>query len=239
MRNENMPDLIDTLGQTLAQGLGANLACLAVYGSAADDSFRPEHSDINLVVVLQKVEFADLELIGELLRTQQQNQKLRIATPLVIAPSFLQDARDSFPMELADIARRHRILAGEDLLSDIQVSPVRLRDEAEREARGKLLRLRALVMHRPAAEEIRESLMGLLSSFTVIEKALLEEKAEGLDLLARLEERQSVRLTSMRKLQKIRDGSEKWPDEPFLHDLLRDTTLEVETLVQWVDQHEG
>ena len=238
MRNENMPDLIDTLGQTLAQGLGANLACLAVYGSAADDSFRPEHSDINLVVVLQKVEFADLELIGELLRTQQQNQKLRIATPLVIAPSFLQDARDSFPMELADIARRHRILAGEDLLSDIQVSPVRLRDEAEREARSKLLRLRALVMHRPEAEEIRESLMGLLSSFTVIEKALLVEKVEGLDLLARLEDRQSVRLTSMRKLQKIRDGSEKWPDEPFLHDLLRDTTLEVETLVKWVDQHE-
>ena len=238
MRNEHMPDLIDALGQTLAQGLGANLACLAVYGSAADDSFRPEHSDINLVVVLQKVEFADLELIGELLRTQQQNQKLRIATPLVIAPSFLQDARDSFPMELADIARRHRILAGEDLLSDIQVSPVRLRDEAEREARSKLLRLRALVMHRPEAEEIRESLMGLLSSFTVIEKALLVEKVEGLDLLARLEDRQSVRLTSMRKLQKIRDGSEKWPDEPFLHDLLRDTTLEVETLVKWVDQHE-
>ncbi len=237
MRNDKTSDVIETLGQTLAQGLGKNLACLAVYGSAADDSFRPEHSDINLVVVLQKVEFADLELIGELLRAQQKSQKLRIATPLVIAPSFLQDARDSFPMELADIARRHRILAGEDLLADVQVSAQRLRDEAEREARGKLLRLRAMVMHRPAADEIREGLMGLLSSFTVIERALMGEEAGGLDLFERIEARQSIRLTSMRKLQKIRDGAEQWPGEPFLHDLLRDTTLEVENLVQWVDQH--
>ena len=238
MRNDKTPDVIDTLGQTLAQGLGTNLACLAVYGSAADDSFRPEHSDINLVIVLQKVVFADLELIGELLGAQQKNQRLRIATPLVIAPSFLHDARDSFPMELADIARRHRILAGEDLLADIQVSASRLRDEAEREARGKLLRLRAMVMHRPAADEIREGLMGLLSSFTVIERALMEEETNGLDLLDQIEARQSVRLTSMRKLQKIRDGAEKWPEEPFVHDLLRDITSEIETLVQWVDQHE-
>ena len=229
---------IDNLGQTLSQALGSNLACLAVYGSAADDTFRPEHSDINLLVVLHDVAFADLELIGELLRPQA-SPTFRLATPLVIAPSFLRDARDSFPIELADIARRHRMLAGDDLVSEIQVSPARLRDEAEREARGKLLRLRALIMHRPGAKEVREGLMGLLSSFTIIERALMQEDAKGLDLLERIEARQSLRLISLRRLQKIRDGAESWPEEVSLHDLLRDTTSEVESLVQWVDQHEG
>jgi predicted nucleotidyltransferase len=236
--DSTIPASIENLGQTLAQALGTNLACLAVYGSAADETFRPEHSDINLLVVLHKVQFADLELIGELLR-KQATPTFRLATPLVIAPSFLRDARDSFPIELADIARRHRMLAGEDLVSGIQVTPTRLRDEAEREARGKLLRLRALIMHRPAVTEIREGLMGLLSSFTVIERDLMQEEASGLDLLERIEARQSLRLTSLRKLQKIRDGAQAWPEEAFLHDLLRDTASEVESLVQWVDQHES
>lgn len=242
MPNETtMAPAIRNLGQTLAQALGSNLACLAVYGSAADQTFRQEHSDINLLVVLHKVQFADLELIGELLR-QEASATFKLATPLVIAPAFLDDARDSFPIELADIARRHHLLAGHDLLSKIHVAPARLRDEAEREARGKLLRLRALIMHRPETADIREGLMGLLSSFTVIERALMQEEAgslDGLDLLDRIETRQSVRLTSLRKLQRIRDGAEAWPEETFLHDLLRDTTSEVEALVQWVDQHES
>ena len=128
---------IHGIGKDLSSALGTNVECIALYGSAAGEEFSPEHSDVNLVIVLKQVNFADLELIGETLAAQT-SRELRVATPLVVAASFLTDARDSFPMELSDIARRHRILAGQDILAGISVDRERLREEAEREWRDVL-----------------------------------------------------------------------------------------------------
>lgn len=234
--DEKLQARIDEVGQTLARGLGKNLACLAVYGSAAGEEFSPEHSDVNLLIVLEDVHFADLELIGETL-AREAASGLRLATPLVIAPSFLRDARDSFPMELADIARRHRLLAGEDILSDIHVQKDRLREQAEREARSKLLRLRALILHRPEAAEVREGLIGLVSSFTVIERALLGDDATGEALFVHVERAQGLRLHTLERICRIREGAESWPGDADLRELLIAAAGEVEALVRWVDQH--
>src|SRR5262245_50883774 len=111
---------IDALGRALADALGNAVACIAVYGSAAGEDFSPSHSDVNLLVVLRELSFADLRLIGEtLLRSARSD--LRVATPLVVTPSFLRDSLDSYPMELADIRDRHRLLAGEDLVKGLIV----------------------------------------------------------------------------------------------------------------------
>jgi hypothetical protein len=96
---------IDALGRTLGEALGGAVVCIAVYGSAAGDDFSPGHSDVNLLLVLRDVTFADLRLIGETLR-RAARPDLRVATPLVVTPSFLRDARDSYPIELADIRDR-------------------------------------------------------------------------------------------------------------------------------------
>jgi hypothetical protein len=193
---------------------------------------------VNLLIVLDDVHFADLELIGETL-DREATAGLRLATPLVIAPSFLSDARDSFPMELADIARRYRLLEGKDILSGIHVQEDRLREEAEREARSKLLRLRSLILHRPDAAELREGLMGLVSSFAVIERALLDDDASGEALFVRVERAQGLRLHTLERICRIREGSETWPDDADLRELLIAATGEVEALVRWVDQHAG
>lgn len=227
---------IDALGASLAAGLGSNLACLALYGSAVGDEFSPAHSDINLLIVLTEVHFPDLELIGETL-SGEASPDFRLATPLVVAPSFLTDARDSFPIELADIARRHRILAGEDLVSGLSVDPGRVREEAEREARSKLLRLRSLILHRPPVAEIRNGLLGLVSSFSVIERALLGDAASGEELFRHVEQAQGVRLPTLERLCRIRAGGEGWPADDALRDILGTATREVEALVRWVDEH--
>ena len=87
--------------------------------------------DVNLLIVLRDVTFADLRLIGATLE-REANDALIFATPLVIAPSFLTDARDSFPIELADIAARHRVLQGDDLLASIRINPAHIREEGDR-----------------------------------------------------------------------------------------------------------
>ncbi len=231
---------IAQVGEALAQALGARVVCIAVYGSAADEAFSPAHSDVNLVLVLQEVSFADLRLIGTTL-AREAPRELRFATPLVVTPRFLRDARDSFPIELDDIRQRHRVLVGEDVLSGIRVNPDRLREQAEREARGKLLHLRALVVHRPPDEELTDALAHLEAALVVIERALLagtaQSAARGAALFDAVEQHTGVRLRALRRLDAMREGREPWPRGADLDDLLALVLREVEALVDFVDGH--
>lgn len=232
---------IDEVGAALAQALGASVECIAVYGSAAGDDFSPDHSDVNLVIVLRAVTFADLRLIGATLE-REATDDLLFATPLVIAPSFLKDGRDSFPIELDDMAERHRILHGKDVLSGLRVKVDDIRKEAEREARSKLLHLRALVMHRPPEPEMRHALAGLVTTIALIERALLRDAREGgalrgAALYAEIEHRQGIRLSTLERLHAMREGQERWPAGEALDDLVAAALRDVEALVAWVDTH--
>lgn len=231
---------IDRVAAALAQALGARAVCIAVYGSAAGEDFSAAHSDVNLLLVLDDVAFADLRLIGATL-AREAPKDLLFATPLVVTPAFLRDARDSFPIELEDIRERHRVLAGRDVLADIRVPRERLREQAEREARGKLLRLRALVMHRPPDEELRQALASLESALVVIERALLDaetgSEVRGQALFAEVERLSGVKLRALPRLDEIRQGRAAWPAGADLDDLLALVLREVEALVHFIDGH--
>lgn len=231
---------IDALGKALADALGNAVLCIAVYGSAAGEDFVPGHSDVNLLIVLREVSFADLRLIGETLR-RNATPELAVATPLVVKPAFLRDALDSYPIELADLRDRHRVVVGEDLLTRIAVSPERLREQAEREVRGKLLKLRALIIHRPPDAETQHALASLVPTLEVIERALLRAAGEptparGAALFADVARRQGVPLPALGRLAQLRASGGTWPAGHELDDLLEAILREVETLVGWIDR---
>jgi predicted nucleotidyltransferase len=233
---------IEQAAAALAQALGERVVCIAVYGSAAGDDFSPAHSDVNLLLVLREVSFADLRLIGTMLAREAGT--VPFATPLVVTPSFLRDAADSFPIELDDLRERHRVLHGEDVLSGIRVVPERLREQAERESRGKLLRMRALAIHRPADAELQQALASLESALVVIERALLraasgERPSRGAALFEAIERHAGLRLRALPRLEAMREGREGWPAGADLDDLLAVVLHEVEALVQLVDGHAG
>jgi hypothetical protein len=238
---ENVRQAIDRVGEALAQALGTRAVCVAVYGSAASDEFSPAHSDVNLLLVLQEVAFADLRLIGATLE-REASPELRIATPLVVTRHFLADARDSFPIELDDIRARHRVLHGADVLAEVRVRTDRLREQAEREARGKLLRLRALVVHRPPDATLQLALSSLVAVLGVIERALLRgasaEHERGATLFAEVEAHAGTRLRALPGLAAMREGRTAWPSGADLDDLLAAVLHEVELLVRYVDARE-
>ncbi len=154
--DERLERLIATYGGEVEQALGSHLLCLALYGSAAGSDFFEPHSDVNIVVV---VPAATIDVLEALAPVVMRWEKRRFATPLLIEREFLSRARDAFPMELEDIRLQHRLLAGADLLADITVDGDAVRRQCEKEARARLLRLRALYLATAGAPSALERLM--------------------------------------------------------------------------------
>ena len=120
--------------------LGDRLQSLALYGSAAGEDWIANRSDLNVAIVVARVTPDVLEALVPVVARWRGK---RFALPLIVDHEYLEAARDAFPMELDDIRRQHRVLAGADPFATLVVERAALRRQCEHEARGKLLRLRA------------------------------------------------------------------------------------------------
>ncbi|MBI5838265.1 MAG: nucleotidyltransferase domain-containing protein [Candidatus Eisenbacteria bacterium] len=115
------------------------LVSLIAYGSAVTDHFREDHSDVNLLLVLPKV---DAETLARGAATLRRHWKKHRILPLVLSESELRASTDVFAVELLDIQERHVCLKGTDPFETMQVTGAWLRHQCEFELRGKLFRLR-------------------------------------------------------------------------------------------------
>ena len=163
--------IITEAGTELAAALGPALRTVVVYGSAGGPDFRPDRSDVNFAAVAEPMSFAQLQPIAQWYARWRSQ---RVAAPLLLAPSDLTRSLDVFPLEMLDLQARHRTLAGDDLFTDIVVAPAAVRLECEREAKGKLLRLRALYLELAGSTvEIRELMLDSRKTFLHIMRGLL------------------------------------------------------------------
>jgi hypothetical protein len=151
--------------------LGTKLVCLALHGSAVGPDWVPNRSDVNTVIVVPWVTLDVLEALAPVVARWTASG---FAAPVIMDHEYLTRARDTFPMEIEDIRRQHRVLAGVDVFSTATVDRAALRHECEYEARGKLLRLRALFLERAGTPAALEGLMlESLKSFLVVLRHLV------------------------------------------------------------------
>ena len=204
---------IATFTKEVCAALGEELICLALHGSAAGDEWVAGRSDINTALVVPRVTFAVLERLAPLVARWRQRG---FALPVVMDYEYLRRARDAFPMELDDIRRQHRLLAGADLFADLAVDPAALRRECEHEARGKLLRLRVLFLEtgrKPAALE--QLMVESAKSFIVVLRHVLHlrhtDGGHGYAAVLAAGEGIVGPLPTMRKLLALRAGDARLP----------------------------
>ena len=150
---------------------GDALQSVTVYGSAAGVDFDPKRSDINLLVVLDKITLESLEQSQPI---QLKWLKQRVARPLFMDHEYMTRSLDSFPIEFLNMQACYSVLVGEDPLAGLEISQLDLRLQAERELKGKWLHL---VQDWPSVRDHRRRLRHLLQvslgDFTAIFRALL------------------------------------------------------------------
>jgi hypothetical protein len=156
-----METKLSELVTRLKSSAGDNLKAVVLYGSGATSEFQAQHSDLNVMCVVERAALADLERLHAVTEWwMHQNNP----APVIFTRDELTHSADVFAIELLDMKHHHRMLFGGDFVEQMEV-PLRLhRLQVERELRTDWLRLRGAILAAPQKKKIHLGIM--LSSVT-------------------------------------------------------------------------
>jgi predicted nucleotidyltransferase len=167
---EEVRRIVDPVLRDLDRALGSDYSAV-LYGSAARGEFVEGLSDVNLLLVSERLDPERLRGLGAALRTlRKQGQP----PPLLMARDEWARAADVFPIEIVDMRVAHDPLRGADPLTGVEVRPAELRRALEHELRGKLLRLRqAYALHAGEPAVLAEVVVHSVTSVAALLRAFL------------------------------------------------------------------
>lgn len=160
----------ESAARELAERLGTRLHAVVLYGSAARDEFVAAHSDINLLVLLDRI---DADAIGRLAAASTHWDRRRINAMLLEEEEWTR-ATDAFAIELLDMKDARRVLHGEDPVEPLTIERRHARLQAERELRGRTIALHnGMVRCAGSPADLGALLIAAIPSFATYLRATL------------------------------------------------------------------
>ena len=220
---------------TVRNLLGADLKSVILYGSAARGEFDVKRSDLNLLVVLEQVDFQHLAIMAPMIKKWYRQ---RIATPLMVSPQYLSSALDVFPLEFLEMQAARRVLFGDDVLAKITPPIQAIRRQCEQEARGKLLHLREIVLETALKpKQLRQAMILSVPSFVRIGRYILQlleqpPQLHAKEVISELRKATQLPLEGLEIAWNIKTGERTVPRsdimsffQTYLHDAVAITTF--------------
>jgi predicted nucleotidyltransferase len=142
-------EVLGRVVEATTTAFGDHLVSVILYGSAAEGRLRPT-SDVNVLLVLRAFDSARADALREPLRFAQAAVRLSL---MLVLESELPRAAEAFADRFADIARRHHVLFGADVVKDLRIAkPVALARLGQ-SLLNQRLRLREAYLSRSLREE--------------------------------------------------------------------------------------
>lgn len=176
--------MLETLPEELRQTLvlyvermtdlyGTSLHAILLYGSAVRGDYVPGRSNLNLLVLVAKI---DVSVLQTYTKIHKRFQKEQIPVPLFLTEAELRASASLFSLEYTDIAAFHHVLMGQDPFAGLVIDSGHIMVQCEQEVRGNLLRLRQRLVEGSATMEAMGILLPLsLTALLVCLRALLRE----------------------------------------------------------------
>ncbi len=154
-----------------------NILSIFLCGQAAAGDYVPRISNINLFVILEKLDFQDLK---RSLKVISKGINKKITAPLFLTRKHIQTSTDVFPIEFLEMKENHLLLYGEDLLSSLEVNPEHIRLFCEEQIKGKLIRIRQAYLEIGLNRKGIEALLKeSLASLTPVLRSLIRLKGKS------------------------------------------------------------
>jgi predicted nucleotidyltransferase len=185
-----METKLSELASRLKAAAGENLKAVVLYGSAVTSDFHEQHSDLNILCLVERASSADIEKLHDVAEWWMRDGNL---APLIFTFDELMRSADVFAIEMLDMKHHHRMLVGEDFLERMEV-PMRMhRMQVERELRTNWLRLRQAILTAPRKRKAQLGIMlASVAAFCVLFRHALialghgqpHSKREAVDAIA-------------------------------------------------------
>ena len=162
---------LQALTARLTETLGDNLVSFCLYGPAVRQDTREAGKEMTTLLIVRNVSPKALRPIeGTIAAWTKRAQP----PPLVFSVDGWKASTDVFPIEIEDMREAHRVLHGGDPFEGITTTKADLRQELEREVRGKMLRLRAeFLAAAPRPKALEDLLLDSAGTFFVLFRAVL------------------------------------------------------------------
>ena len=218
--------------------LGENIKSVVVFGSAIGKDFIPKRSNINLLIVCERVSLADLK---KSLKLVSEGRKKGIVAPLFLTKTHMETSSDVFPIEFLEMKDFHTVIYGDETFDSLAIGTENLRLECEEQLKGKLIRLRQAYLEigtnaRQMECVLTESLTSLIPVFRGVLR--LKKKEISVDkekVIQTVGEEFGVKKDVFLQALTIKMGKEKLRKEE-LEELLGKFLTELEGLAIRVDE---
>jgi hypothetical protein len=155
----------------ISQILGDDLVSLIVFGSEVRPGYGLGNAELSLLLIVRDASTKALQPIAGAIA---EWAKRRGPPPLIFGEEEWRDSTDVFPMEIEDMREAHRHLKGSDPFAGLVTTRDDLRQELERELRGKLLQLRAeYAAVAPDGKALTRLLIDSVGTFFVLMRGLV------------------------------------------------------------------
>ncbi len=154
-----------------------NIKSIVLYGSGTSEDFVPKKSNINLIVICEKIDFDDLK---KSVRIVTNGIKKGIIAPLFFTPKHIRTSQDVFPIEFLEFKDNYLVLYGDDPFTELHINEEHLRLECEEQIKGKLIRIRQAYLETSGKKGgIRNLLITSLNGIIPPIRAILRLSAKG------------------------------------------------------------
>jgi hypothetical protein len=135
---------LEAFRKGLKSSLADRLVPVCLYGSATRNDFRPDKSNVNVLVVLKSI---DMDVLGAVPNLAEEGRKFGVA-PFLLTENDLKSSLDVFPVKFLPIMASYMLLEGKDVLRELDIRKEHMRHHCELETRNLLLHLRRYYLMR-------------------------------------------------------------------------------------------
>jgi len=233
-----MEKLLAEFKDKLQAAAGANLKAMVLFGSAARGEYHEQHSDLNVLCVLERASADDLETLHEAVVWWERK---KFPSPQVFTMQELRASADIFAIELLDMKTHHKMLYGEDFFDELAVPMQLHRLQVERELRTNWVKLRQGILLAPRKDQVFIRLMDAsVSTFvTLFRHALIvlgeDPPSSRHDIVPAVAKLAVARPDGFLAVLELREGKRQ-PREVRARETLRDYLDLVERVTDEVDR---
>ena len=205
---ESLQKDLDDFVETLDHSLGSNMISVVLYGGLVKSKSVKDSDPINLMVIVREISTQILDQVAEPYLMSRRNDQIQLLT---LSKEDLLTSTDVFPIKFLDMQQDYKILRGDDLVGELEITRAHLRLRCEQEMKNLMLRLRQTYLAKSQQPKALSGAMvkayaAFISAADVLCELTTNQVFRSNEEVLNAAEEMGLNIAPFRRIQALRQG---------------------------------